>query len=577
MLQITAAMILISFTSIFLIRRQMETQAFSLLQSRTNSVQERLEQRFRYLTENTQLLAKHELMINSFIDAAGRKSYLPHLVENFIKGKDVVSLSVIDFDGKAIFSTQKTIPSYNKSAELRSSLALGHTTTYIDEKSHDIVMIAPIEYYATTQGALLVHFDLKAVALRNFPNQSDIYTELLYRQERVLEHNKEQGVEYKLYEAPYSQRPEFMRQLNLSLKLGLDKQSFFAPIQEATIKLALISIILILMAAIASIYIANEIAKPIMLLYARVKDASVGNSDQCYPLGTDDELDALAKAFDKRTLQLQYQAQHDTLTKLPNRALFVDRLEQAIKINEEEGQGIAVLFLDLDRFKEINDSFGHQSGDLLLMSVATGLDRLITPGDTISRMGGDEFTMILRNVSTTEEIVKKIDQIMSLFAKPMKLFEREFFMTCSIGIALYPQNGRSVEELLKNADAAMYKAKQEGRNTYQFYTEEMTRKTYERLTLNTNLRSAIENDRLEVYFQPQVDMRSGKISGMEALVRWIAEDGRVVSPAEFIPLAEETGLIVAIDRFVMREVIAHFSRWYHEGYDVGGFYRSISL
>ena len=269
--------------------------------------------------------------------------------------------------------------------------------------------------------------------------------------------------------------------------------------------------------------------------------------------------------------ELNYQAKHDDLTGLPNRMFLRDKLRVTIEqlSNNSEGEdSIAIVFIDLDNFKEVNDSYGHQFGDEVLKEVARRFQLNLRKTDTICRLGGDEFIVLLNTVGDNDLIVTTIERIMDCMKEPVISDSRKVYLRASFGVAAYPKDGVLVSDLLKNADAAMYKAKQEGRNRYCFYSAEMTERAIERLTLETKLRQAIEDDAFKVYYQPQLDGRTGAIVGLEALIRWF-DDGELVSAGKFIPLAEDTGLIVAMDLLVMEQAIAQIGLWYKAGLNPG--------
>ena len=258
---------------------------------------------------------------------------------------------------------------------------------------------------------------------------------------------------------------------------------------------------------------------------------------------------ALVETRDK----MQYQAEHDSLTGLPNRMLFLDRLEQSIRYAKRADEKVAILFMDLDHFKEVNDTLGHAKGDKLLIEVADIIRKEIRSSDTVARLGGDEFTVIVDKITSSDVVVDIVQKIMEKLKKPQLVSNHELYTSFSIGIAIYPDDGNNGEELLKNADIAMYKSKIEGRNRYHFYTDDMTKKALERVTLEREIRAAIQNREFEVYYQPQVDTQDDTIVGIEALVRWRNSENKLVEPTVFIPLAEETGMIIEIDKLV-REI-----------------------
>lgn len=259
--------------------------------------------------------------------------------------------------------------------------------------------------------------------------------------------------------------------------------------------------------------------------------------------------------------QLLHLATHDPLTSLPNRVLFIDRLQMAIKKNERKKDKIALLFIDLDHFKQINDSLGHPIGDRLLIQVSLRLQSLLREGDTIARIGGDEFNILIDGLSHTQPLIDIAEKLIHAFQEPFSIEGHLLYTTLSIGIALSPNDGTTTESLLKNADTAMYRAKNEGRNTYRFYAHEMGEKAYERVVMENALHVALKENQFEVYYQPQVDMHDHTWMGMEALVRWHHPTLGIVSPATFIPLCEETGLIQEIDFFVLESVVKQHVDW----------------
>lgn len=263
--------------------------------------------------------------------------------------------------------------------------------------------------------------------------------------------------------------------------------------------------------------------------------------------------------------RIEYLADHDALTGLANRNLLTDRLHQAMAQARRNGQQLALLFLDLDRFKGVNDSFGHQLGDVLLLEVAERLCRVVREGDTVARQGGDEFILLLTGVNRADDAVAAAGKIFDAFAAPFQVEGRELFVNASIGITLFPDDGEDMPTLLRNADTAMYRAKEEHGNAFRFYSREMSDRALERAELESALRRALERKEFELFYQPKVDMHSRRIVGAEALIRWNHPRLGLVSPTRFIPMAEEIGLIMQIGDWVLRTACAQNKAWQDAG------------
>ena len=278
-----------------------------------------------------------------------------------------------------------------------------------------------------------------------------------------------------------------------------------------------------------------------------------------------DELLVRIQSEREAAQQVEYLAYHDKLTGLYNRSMFSRLLEQGLTESRRYGRPLAVMFVDLDRFKNINDTLGHEAGDALLQEVAQRLKSCMRDSDTIARMGGDEFVVLLPSANDQEGLAAAAQKILGVLAQPFAIGGQEFRVTASIGISMYPGDGDDEPTLMKHADIAMYQAKEEGRNSFMFYSPAMNRHSIERLAFESSLRMALEAQQFHVHYQPKVDCRTGRMTGVEALLRWRHPELGAVSPAKFIPVAEEMGLIVPLGRWVLQTVCRQHVAWIHQG------------
>jgi diguanylate cyclase (GGDEF)-like protein len=298
------------------------------------------------------------------------------------------------------------------------------------------------------------------------------------------------------------------------------------------------------------------------LTISAVKDESARVT---HYVGVFTNITELRDAHDK----LNHQAHHDPLTGLPNRLLLGDRLHKALQRAHRDETGLAVLFIDLDRFKNINDTLGHQVGDRVLCEVAWRLGRLMRESDTVGRLGGDEFLIVIEDILGPTAVSHIAEKILNVLQDSPVTVEQEFFVGASIGISLFPDDGDDVETLMKHADVAMYRAKERGRNAYEFFTKELTQSSRARLQMETDLRRAIERSELRVHLQPQFSLTTGQVVGAEALVRWERPEQGLVLPGEFIKIAEESGLIVPIGAWVQQTACCQWAAWVAAGLQPG--------
>jgi len=277
------------------------------------------------------------------------------------------------------------------------------------------------------------------------------------------------------------------------------------------------------------------------------------------------EAHKLAEQVQTAQADLDHLAHHDVLTDLPNRLLLNDRLAQAIALAHRQGKRLAVMFMDLDRFKHINDSLGHAVGDRLLQSVAQRLVGSVRHSDTVSRQGGDEFVLLLPDIEHAEDVALSAQKMLMALAFPHLIDRHDLQIGVSIGISIYPDDGQDAETLIKNADIAMYHAKESGRNNYKFFEQDMNARAVQRQSIEAGLRRALERQEFVLHYQPKINLLSGTIVGIEALVRWQHPQRGLLEPAQFVPIAEDSGLILPIGRWVLREACLQARAWQDAG------------
>ncbi|MGK2952239.1 MAG: putative bifunctional diguanylate cyclase/phosphodiesterase [Thiobacillus sp.] len=277
------------------------------------------------------------------------------------------------------------------------------------------------------------------------------------------------------------------------------------------------------------------------------------------------EAHTLAEQIQTALADLDHQAHHDGLTDLPNRTLLNDRLAQAITLAHRQGKQLAVMFMDLDRFKHINDSLGHAVGDRLLQSVAHRLVGSMRHSDTVSRQGGDEFVLLLPDIEHVDDVSLSAQKMLMTLARPYLIDRHDLHIGASIGISIYPGDGQDAATLIKHADIAMYHAKESGRNNYKFFEPDMNARAVQRQSTEAGLRGALERQEFVLHYQPKIDLRSGTIVGVEALVRWQHPQRGLLEPTEFVPIAEDSGLILPLGRWVLREACRQARAWQDAG------------
>jgi diguanylate cyclase (GGDEF)-like protein len=334
-----------------------------------------------------------------------------------------------------------------------------------------------------------------------------------------------------------------------------------ALLDQLTIRGALFALV----GVVLSLLLGGWISSPVRRLALSARAMEKGDFNRPVPIAGPSEVRALGRGFATMARAIADLAQHDVLTGLPNRRLLNERLTQAIALARRRDTQLAVLFLDLDRFKHVNDSLGHEVGDKLLQSVSRRLQAAVRTSDTISRQGGDEFVLLLSEVVHGSDAARTAQKIVAALAAPHGIDRHELHITASIGVSLYPDDGQDAETLLKNADAAMYHAKGRGPNSYQFFRSDMNARAVERQRIEVDLRRALNRQEFVLHYQPKLNLVTGAMTGAEALIRWMHPDRGLVPPMQFVPIAEDSGFIVPIGRWVLGEVCQQARTWIDAG------------
>lgn len=350
-------------------------------------------------------------------------------------------------------------------------------------------------------------------------------------------------------------------------------------LQQRGIPIALAGVIL---SALVGLGLGSLLTRRLKTLERASRQMGEGDMNVTVEVQGHDEVARLAQVFNEMSDNLRgqftelqqvqhdlaFQAQHDPLTGLPNRLMFDLRCSQAIAAAKNHQHKLALLFFDLDHFKNINDSYGHQLGDSVLHAVAERLSLILDDQKIVARLGGDEFCVLLEKIETEQDVATVAQSILDMLSVPLQCEQHEFFLTASIGICLYPRDGEDEIKLLRNADTAMYRAKAAGRSAYHFYSREQTSTVRERTTMEQRLRKSVERGELRLNYQPQVCLGSGKVIGVEALARWSSPEFGLVPPDKFIPIAEESGLIIPMGEWILDDACRQMQQWRKNGSDI---------
>ena len=364
-----------------------------------------------------------------------------------------------------------------------------------------------------------------------------------------------------------------------AISINFSRAELDKNVEALLLRGALFALAGVILSALIGLGLGSLLTRRLNALEQATRRMGEGDMDATVEVSGNDEVAHLAQVFNEMSgslrsqfeelqqvqQELSFQAQHDPLTGLPNRLLFDLRCSQAIASAKQHRHTLALLFFDLDHFKNINDSYGHQVGDSVLRSVAARLTLVLKDHNLIARLGGDEFCVLIEKVEQHQDAAEVAQSILDMLAVPLSCEQHEFFLSASIGICLYPQDGEDEVRLLRNADTAMYRAKSAGRGGYRFYTHEQTSSVQERTSLEQRLRKAIERGELRLNYQPQVSLTTGDVLGVEALARWSSPEFGLVAPEKFIPIAEESGLIQSMGEWILDDACRQMQQWRSSG------------
>jgi len=504
-----------------------------------------------------------------------------HIQTNYMINPD--NNEPVLYVGKKIVLRDASFEPVDAPPSLRGYLMITANLDFLQSQL-DKQTIGKSGYFFVTDAAGKVFLSPKSASVSQFKPDLFHQLEKAMPEKRILKVN-------------YNNQPVYV----LGSKLHADLR-LFAILPEADViadSLALrqiimtITLLTIFFAGTLIFYVINRILiKPIQKLGKIAYEIGSGHFDASTGIRSLDEIGELAHSFEEmgRNLQvsqdqINYLAYHDALTGLPNRRMLKEYLQRALAYADRQHEKLAILFLDLDNFKKVNDSMGHQAGDKLLKELSTRLtdcmrmqDQLMRgddplqhsamPRETLARVGGDEFLLLLPGIKDPNSVAKISQRLLDKLIEPITVNKNEFFVSCSIGISLYPDDGEDVESLIKNADIAMYHAKKLGRNNFQYFNESMNMVAVERIAMENALRKAINNKEFVLYYQPKIDIRSGEFTGAEALIRWQHPEHGLVPPNKFIPIAEESGLIVPMGEWIIDEATRQLCCWHKEGIEI---------